>query len=269
MNFKLDPIKRFALFLTIFSGFALGYNWSTDVLVHLASTVGFALVLFALYSKVSSKHKNVWDSLITGEIIFLLMHYGEGLSAVIYPMIAVFIAETLKFFIEWKSSPIVNPAAAGLLLTAGLSAIIGWELPFVSWWGASFWVLPIGVSVSLILIAIWVLGGFHVWRKWPIFFSFLLVSAIVLYLRTKDPSALSFTYLDSTIYFFAAIMLPEPKTSPFLPWKQVVYGALAALLLNGLGAYGVPYAELFALIGANLLNAGFKWKTGPKLAPAA
>ncbi len=268
MNFKLDPIKRFALFLTVFSSFALGYNWSTDVLLHLAVTVGFSLVLFALYSKISSKHKNVWDSLITGEVIFLLLHYGEGLSAAIYPMIAVFIAETLKFFIEWKSSPIVNPAAAGLLLTAGIGALVGWNIPVVSWWGASFWVLPFGVSASLILVAVWVIGGFHVWRKWPIFLSFLLVFAVFEYLRLRDLSSLGFTYMDSTIYFLAAIMLPEPKTSPFLPWKQVVYGVLAAGLCVGLTTF-TPYPALFAIVGANLLNAGFKWKTGPKLAPAA
>ena len=135
MNFKLDPIKRFCLFLTIFAGVAIAYNWSNDVLLHLAATLGFGLVLFALYSKLSIKRKNVWDTVITAELIFLLLHYGTGLSSLIYPLMAVFIAETLKFFIEWKSSPIVNPAAAALLLTAGIGALIGWDMPFVSWWG--------------------------------------------------------------------------------------------------------------------------------------
>ena len=269
MNFKLDPIKRFCLFLTIFTGVAVGYNWSSDVMLHLAATLGFGLVLYTFYTWISSKHKNVWDTVISCEIIFLLLHYGTGLSSLAYPLMAVFIAETLKFFIEWKSSPIVNPSAAALLLTAGAAALIGWELPFVSWWGASYWALPFGLSVSLILIALWVLGGFYVWRKFPILLSFLVAQLVFLYVRTGDLESIQFIYLDSFIYFFASIMLPEPKTSPFLPWKQVAYGVLAAVIFNGLAYAGVPYSELFAIVGANLFNAGLKWKPAPKLAPAA
>lgn len=269
MNFKLDPIKRFCLFLTIFTGVAVGYNWSSDVMLHLAATLGFGLVLYTFYTWISSKHKNVWDTVISCEIIFLLLHYGTGLSALAYPLMAVFIAETLKFFIEWKSSPVVNPAAAGLLLTAGAAALIGWELPFVSWWGASYWALPIGVSVSLILMAVWIVGGFNVWRKWSLFFSFLLAYGAFEAIRGLSLADLQFTFLDSTVYFIAAVMLPEPKTSPFLPWKQVVYGVLAAALCSGLVYLDVPYAALFAIVAANLFNAGLKWKPSPKLAPAA
>lgn len=268
MNFKLDPIKRFCLFLTVFTGVAIGYNWSSDVMLHLAATLGFGLVLYTFYTWISSKHKNVWDTVISCEIIFLLLHYGTGLSSLAYPLMAVFIAETLKFFIEWKGSPVVNPSAAGLLLTAGAAALIGWELPFVSWWGTSYWVLPVA-SVSLILLAVWVVGGFHVWRKWPIFISFLLAFAIFESLRGLSLADLQFIFLDSTIYFIAAVMLPEPKTSPFLPWKQVAFGVLAAALISGLTYLDVPYAALFAIVGANLFNAGLKWKPSAKVIPVA
>ena len=269
MNFKLDPIKRFCLFLTIFTGAAVGYNWSSDVLLHLAATLGFSLVLYTFYTWISSKHKNVWDTVITAEIIFLLLHPGNLSVALAFPLMAVFIAETLKFFIEWKGSPIVNPAAAGLLLTAGAAALMGWQLPFVSWWGASFWALPIGVSVSLILMVLWIVAGFNVWRKWPIFLSFLLAFALLQLADGVSAADLKFMYLDSTVYFVAAVMLPEPKTSPFLPWKQVVYGVFAAALLFGLYYAQIPYAALFAIVGANLLNAGLKWKPTPRLTPAA
>lgn len=271
MNFKLDPIKRFALFLMIFSGVALGYNWSVDVLFHLVVTLGFGLMLYALYTRFSTKHKNVWDTVITCLLIFLLLHYGDSLSDAIYPLIATFLATTLKFFVEWKSSPIVNPTAAALLVTAGIGALIGWELPFVSWWGASFWIVDLGFAalpVSLGLIALWILGGFYVWKKFPIFLSFLVVFGVLHYLRVGG-EAVQFTFMDSTIYFLASIMVPEPKTSPFVPWKQVVYGALAAGIYVGLTQLAVPLPELFGLIGANLFNAGLKWKPSPKLAPAA
>ena len=118
MNFKLDPIKRFSLFLMVFAGVAIGYNWSTTVLLHLAATLGFGLVLYTLYTRFSSKHKNVWDTVVTCLIIFLLLHPGQTLVSLIFPLVAVFIAETIKFFVEWKNSPIINPAAGGILVLA-------------------------------------------------------------------------------------------------------------------------------------------------------
>lgn len=253
--FRLDPIRRFALFLLIFSIFALVYNFSNAVLVHLASTLGFGLILFWLYSRISTKHKNIWDTVITSLIIFLLLHYGGN---PFFSMLAIFFALTLKFFIEWRGSPVVNPAAGSLLLTAGVLALIpGIEQPFVSWWGTSFWALPWGVSASLLLMAVWVLGGFYVWKKWMIFLSFLLVHLVIL-LATEEQKTTQFIFTDSTLYFLAAIMLPEPKTSPLLPWKQGAYGTLAALFYNGLLFWGIPYYELFTVVGANLFNAAFK-----------
>jgi hypothetical protein len=256
MNFKLDPIKRFCLFLSIFTAGAVVYNWSTDVLMHLAATLGFGLVLYTFYTWISSKHKNVWDTVISCEIIFLLLHPSNLLAALAFPVMAVFVAETLKFCVEWKNSPVVNPSAAGLLLTAGAAALMGWQLPFVSWWGASYWALPFGVSVSLILIALWVVGGFYVWKKWYLLASFLIAFVAFQALRGLPLLSLEAILLDSTVYFIAAVMLPEPKTSPFLPWKQVAYGVLAAARVLGFSYLQVPYAELFGVVGANLFNAG-------------
>ena len=116
---------------------------------------------------------------------------------------------------------------------------------------------------------VWILGGFYVWRKWEIFLSYLISFGALLYLGmylldgNKD---LSFflIYLDSTIYFIAAIMLTEPKTSPFLPWKQVTYGVLAAVILMSFNWLSLPYPELFAIVGANLFNAALKWAPAPQ-----
>jgi len=258
MQFKQllrEPIKQFTLFLSIFSAAALAYNFSVELLLHLALTLGFSLVLYAVYSWVSEKHKNVWDTVITGLLLFLLLRAGSTLSDALFPLLATFIAITLKFFIEFRGSPIVNPAVGGLLLMAGIVAFIpGMDQPIISWWGASFGALPLGVSVSFLLMAVWILGGFYVWRKWWIFFSFLMVHAVLLLLRSGDFASLQYAFTDSTIYFMASIMLPEPKTSPFRPWKQGVFGGLAAVAYNAFVTLGVPYFELFAIIVANLAN---------------
>lgn len=270
LNFKLDPIKKCTLFLAIFLGTAIAYNRSLETLLHLGIILAFGLALYALFTKLSGKRKNVWDTAITCLLICLVLHYGtSSLEMFFYPLLATAIAITIKFFVDWKGSPIVNPAAAGILISAGIGVAFGMELPFVSWWGASFWSLPIGVPASLLLLAVWIFGGFAVWRKWPIFMSFLLVYAGLYFLRV-GAEGLQFTYTDSFIYFFASVMLPEPKTSPFLPWKQVAYGSLAAITMAGFSQLGIFAPELFAILAANLLNAGFKWKPTPRPAvPAA
>jgi hypothetical protein len=262
MKFKLDPIKRFALFLSVFAAVALGYNWGSASVLHLGLTLGFGLLLYAFYTRFSSKRKNIWDTVVTCLLIFLVLHPAGGLPALVYPVLATVTAITLKFFVEWKNSPIINPAATGILISAGLGAIVGWDLPFASWWGASFWVVNfwgVELPISLLLMAVWIFGGFAVWRKFPLVVSFLAVFAVLHYLRT-DAEALRFTFMDSFIYFFACIMLAEPKTSPFLPWKQVAYGAMAAGIFGIFAQFSLPYPELFALIGANLVSAGFKWE---------
>lgn len=265
MLFKLDPIKRFACFLLIFAGIALGSNFSNQVLLHLAVTLGFGLLLYAFYIRFSSKHKNVWDTVITCLILFLVLHYGEAKIELLYSLLTTFIAITLKFFLEFRGSPMVNPAAGSILLTAGILKLFsveatmyfpGTHLPFASWWGTSYegW-------ISLALIALWIVGGFYVWKKFPILVTFLLAHAIFFYWQSgtwesENLDSLRFVFTDSTIYFFASIMLPEPKTSPFLPKQQVLYALLAAALYNGFNELSVPYFELFALVGANLTYMG-------------
>lgn len=247
---------------------AIAYNKSIEPLQHLGLTLGFGLALYALFSKISGKRKNIWDTVISCLLIFLILHYGTSMEAIFYPLFATFTALLIKFFIDWKGSPILNPAAAAIVISAGIGLSFGLDLPFVSWWGASFWNLQIGVPVSLLLLAVWVFGGLHVWRKFPILISFLLVYAVLQFLRLGH-EAVQFIYTDSFIYFFAAIMLPEPKTSPFLPWKQAVYGSLAAFVMAGFAQLGIFAPELFAILAANLLHAAFKWKPPLKTIPHA
>lgn len=254
MPFKIDPIKRCALFLILFAGGALAFNFSNQVLLHLVATLGWGLILYVFYSWTSNKHKNIWDTVITSLILFLVLHYGAGLSDLIFPLTATFIAITLKFFVEYKGFPVVNPAGAGLILTALILAFIpGLEHPFVSWWGASY-----QGYVSLALIALWMIGGLYQWRKWRTVLSFVCVFVLGLLAQGEGLEAIRFVLTDSTLYFFATLMLVEPKTSPFLPKEQVAYGALAAILLSALSFGSAPYPELFALITVNLVFFGHR-----------
>jgi hypothetical protein len=249
MPFKLDPIKRCALFMMVFTGTASLFKFSPQMALHLATTVGWGLMLYVFYSWVSDKRKNLWDTVITSAIIALLLHDSMGATAFVYPLLATFIAITQKFFIEFKNSPVINPVAFALLLTALITAFIpGMEKPFVSWWGTAF-----QGYLSLGLMGLWMVFGLHQWKKWPAVVSFLVAYLSLLLVRGQGWESLQFALTDSTLYFFATIMLVEPKTAPFRPKEQVAYGLFTAGLLSALIHWGAPYPQLFALAGANLI----------------
>ena len=196
----------------------------------------------------SSKHKLIWNTIITSLIIFLVLDYGSELVDVVYPLVATFVAITLKFFWGWKGSPVINPSVAGMLIMAGIVALLPtFENAFISWWGASFqgW-------VSLSVVLAWIVLGLRKWRKWPLVASFLAAHAVILVLRGMETETIRFIFADSTIYFLAAAMLIDPKTSPINNRQQMIYGLLAALMLNSLMHANAPHAELFAIATANI-----------------
>ncbi len=262
MKFKLHPIKTFTLFLTALAVAASVRNFSEWVLLHLASTLGFALILYWFYSFISNKHKNIWNTIATALILFLLIHYPQSYADILAPLLATFFAITHKFFIEYKGSPVLNPSVAALLLTAAIMAILpGVDLPFISWWGASFgpsvqlgmWSLSLSLGISLL----WLIFGLRLWVKYPTVFAFIAVHLLVLMFREQGSDFLRYTLTDATVYFLAGAMLIEPKSSPIRPNQQLLFGGFAALTYNLFLQYQVPYAGLFCIGAANLLSLAF------------
>lgn len=255
MPFKLDPIKFCAVFLILFAALAFSYNASAQLAMHLAATVGFGLLTYVAFTEfLPNKHKNVWDTVITTLILFLVIHYGSTWVDLVFPLTATLFAMLLKFFVEFKGTPVVNPAAAGILISALVLAFIpGLEHPFVSWWGASY-----QGYLSLALMGLWMIFGLPSWKRGWAVLAFLTVFASGMLLRGEGLDSLRFAYTDAMIYFFATLMLMEPKTSPFKPTHQAAYGAVAAVLIHALMAVSAPYPELFGLVGANLFQTGLR-----------
>ena len=104
MKFKLTPIQQCFTFLVLMAMGAVGWwvfnmltteNWATIekdplalkiaavvlglsllvFILHLAVTLGWAIVLRAIFSKLTGRHKNLEDTLITGLILFLLLNF--------------------------------------------------------------------------------------------------------------------------------------------------------------------------------------------------
>jgi len=250
MKYKLDLTKLLTWILALFAASTIAYNFSGQVYLHLAATLGFALILYWLYSNFSSKHKSIWTTMITGLLIFLILDPGSEPIHLLVPLIATFLAITLKFFVEYKGSPMVNPAAAGILLTAAIAAIIPNFGPAeTSWWGTNFQqVIPFA------LLIVWLILGLYKLKKLPLVATFLLTHFIVLYLRGANMEAMTLIFGSPEIYFLAGILLIDPKTSPLKVRQEVYYGLVAALFLNIFIQYEVHHAGLFAVVAANFSN---------------
>ncbi|MDA1060764.1 MAG: hypothetical protein O3B47_03145 [bacterium] len=260
MKLKLNPLQQVTLLLAAFSLGAIVQNLSLKVFIHLGATLGFGLALFYLFTFLSRKKKNIYNTVISTLIIFLVLHYGIKTADVIYPIIVTFIAIFSKFFLERKNFPIINPVVFALLLTYLASTVIpSFDAPFISWWGTNYKALigSYNFPLGMLLILVWMFFGLGKWRKYRILFSFLVAHSILLFLRTNLDATINFTTLeftlsDATIYFFAAIMLIEPKSSPMIKLQQIIFGIIAALAYNLMAHFQVNHFDLFAIAIANL-----------------
>lgn len=199
------------------------------------------------------------SAIITGIIIGSV----APLSAPIWVYLAAAAAAIgSKFLIRIRGSHVFNPAAFGLLV--GLAAFsLGDE-----WWAASgFNLLGFLVVPSIFLIV-------PNWKamKLKLSLTFMLAAGIIsLTMLSTSQFGLSgiMGLLWSLPFFYAFVMVSEPKTSPYRWKEQVVFGIALAALALGLEFYNVKYALLLALLAGNLGYALYRariWqKQGPKL----
>lgn len=244
MKLKLTPLQQITFFLGIYATTAIFFNFSKEIIFHLLATVGFGVILFFIFKKISGQPKIIYNTLTTSLIIFLVCHHFLEPNNIIFPLVATFSAIFSKFFLIHKGMPIFNPAAFGILLGLFITKIPGLSPGFVSWWGVSF-----QGYVSLALIAIWILFGLKTWKKWPIVIIFLLTHFA--YLAFTNLETLKFVATNATIYFLATVMLIEPKTSPFSKKEQIIYVLIAALTYNLLFHFKIAYFEIYSILTAN------------------
>jgi hypothetical protein len=249
MKIKLKPVQEITLILLLISAGALIKNFRTEVFLHLAATLGLGILLFFILSKITKKKKVFYNTVITSLIIFLTLNYGFETKHLIYPLVITTVAIFAKFFIQSKGSSIINPAVFALLI--GKIFLDG---SFISWWGTNY---KLGAPIALIFVAIWTIFFLRKWRKVPVLITFLAAHALIL-LVTGQFEFAKFTFTDGTIYFLAAIMLIDPKTSPMMKKDQIIFAIIAALSLNILKEFSISGFELWAIAVANLYFYGSK-----------
>ncbi len=177
----------------------------------------FAFILVTAYfsniavAKIYKVPTNIESSLISGLILFLIMSPPKRLEDIIFVFCISIFTSLSKFIIAINRKHIFNPVAISVLLGSLIFKI------FPSWWIGSASMLPfIAVGGFLIIKKI---------RRWDLILGFMIVV-----LLTISPLRWGNVLKDTTLIFFAAIMLIEPQTTPPTRLLRIIYGAIIGFL---------------------------------------
>lgn len=244
---SMYPVAGFLLLLV---AAVASYNLKAFPVSLAAAIVACALLDLAVARLFLKKKFAVPSSaLITGTIIGSIAPIDAPLAAV-FAASAVAIAS--KYLIRIRGRHIFNPATFGLLASLflfGLGDV---------WWAASgFSFAGFAIPITFLLIIASYRAG-----KLKVSIPFLIATA-VLYAATQFAgvpltAAGLLSFFASMPFYFAFIMLSEPRTSPNTGREQVVFGVAVALLVFLLDSSHVKYSFFIALLAGNLGFAAYR-----------
>ncbi|HIK02100.1 TPA: RnfABCDGE type electron transport complex subunit D [archaeon] len=225
------------IILAFLSALDTGFSLFKNVFIALATTIGTDYT----YNRVVRK-KSFWprSAVVSGLLIGVIL---QGLWW--HTVIAAVLAMLFKQTIRWKTHNIFNPAALGMV-SAGIF------LPISLVWSAS--------AVPLATIALGLLLAYIIGRI-PLILAYFAAHAAFMAgysVLTGTPFIDNFMFVE---FFMVFLMLVEPVTSPSERKIRLVYGVVAALLINILiltiGWFSfLPAFDpvLTGLLGANLVG---------------
>ena len=207
----------------------------TSVMVAVAASVGLDALITWFRTKTTVVSLS---SVVTGLLIGLVFDPFAGPVAT---LTACAIASLVKAYLgRGEHRHVFNPAALGVVVS---SLLFGRS---VAWWGVSWGILPVVILAVGMLPILWRLH-----RQW------MPITFLVLYYFLTRSISLTF---DGTVFFFAFVMLPEPRTAPMQGAWVWGWGALVGLLVfvQNLLGIGVGDPLLLALLVANLYSFLYK-----------
>ncbi|GAC53052.1 oxidoreductase [Gordonia amicalis] len=206
---------------------------------------GAATYLFAAVFRVPP-NSDSW--LITGLILFFVVPGGEHPVATL--AVGAGIAAVSKYVLAWRRRLIVNPAVAGAVGVYALAyAGVDW-LSFPFWW----------VAAEPLLIPMIVIGAAVVTliREWLLVTVFIVASLVTIGVveLVRGGQDLSTWLVSSPMLFVAAIMLPEPLTSPARQPHRLIYAVLVGVLMHCQYTVAVTDSYTLAFVPEVALLAG-------------
>ncbi|MDP2671628.1 MAG: RnfABCDGE type electron transport complex subunit D [bacterium] len=241
---------------------ALVANTGRGFPVNLAVAVLVAPVLDVAIKRFWLKKKPTLplSAIITGLIIGTVS-VNAPVSGV---LIATFLAIGSKFIIRWNDLHIFNPAVFGVVIAqvfnpAAHGAVTHGSSQVVEGFGVG------GFTVTLWLVPLLIFANWRARKLWTSI-PFLTATALLFYF-TRLASLNSFNtqgvmgFLEVLPYYFAFIIVSEPKTSPSAKKEQVLFGLAIAVFsvlpLIVLGSYSHLGALAAVLLG-NLIYVAYR-----------
>lgn len=217
----IPKVQLALMLLTLYAAAAVKFPNFNTLFLFLAC-VGFNVTFDLLFTLIRRRTFFIpFAAIVTGLIMTLII---DRSSTWFYIATAAAMAMGLKNFVRVEGRHIFNPAASGLFLSGLLFH------QYVSWWGVS---LP-NIIFFLILLLPAIIS----------FFRFKKYYSILAYFFSSTVISHNLTVFDPAILFFATVMLPEPMTSPVNYKKQIIYGALVAI---------IPFILTIPLVGGDPL----------------
>ncbi|MCL4363885.1 oxidoreductase [Patescibacteria group bacterium] len=200
---------------------------------------GFVNDLLAVIFDAPTNSESVY---ITALILALIITPVKTIADFVFLAFAAMLAMASKYILAVNKKHLFNPAAMAVVLTAFFLK------QSASWWVGSLSLLPYVV-----------IGGLLVARKTQkeeMILTFVLSAAVTLagfaIIKGSSPlGALTTMFLNSSLFFFAFVMLTEPLTMPNTFWRQMIFAVIVGYLfvpnVNLFGVYSTP--ELALIVG--------------------
>lgn len=163
--------------------------------------------------------------LITALILFFVLPGATDAGTAVTMVVGSAAAAASKYVLAWRRKLIVNPAVVGAVLCYGLAYADVGSMAYPTWW----------IAAESMLLPMIVLGVLMVTATagWRLAATFLVASAVtILVVAAVDSGGeLSMWLVSSPMFFVAAVMLPEPLSSPATAGHRMIYGVLVAVLM--------------------------------------
>lgn len=206
-----------------------------DILISSGIAVVFCYLTNFAFAKIVRVPTNVESTFITALILVLIIPVKFPLNATFFIAVSV-MAMASKYLLTIKKRHVFNPAAAAIvafsLLSSGHAA---------TWWIGTPFMFPFVAIGAFLLI--------RKTRREYMVYSFLTVYLLIALSASFFHSmefisvinALRQSIFESSLLFFASVMLIEPLTSPATKKLQILYAVFVAFL------YTTPQLRLFGL----------------------
>ncbi|MBI2580684.1 RnfABCDGE type electron transport complex subunit D [Candidatus Woesearchaeota archaeon] len=185
-----------------------------------------------------------YSGFISGTIIGSIAPTNAPAAAI---LVAAAVAIASKYVIKLKGRHIFNPATLGLLVSL-------WRFSLGDvWWAASpiVWVAGFAFPLTLLLIVANYKAG-KLMASIPFLAATVVLYAATQFVTVPFTATGLLTFFSSLPFYFAFIMLSEPKTSPNAHREQLIFGISVAVLVFALEHAHVKYPFFTALLAGNL-----------------